>query len=163
MALFDFFRRRRERESAITGSEVSALAAPDDAARPEPVGEVIPGAEPQPIELNLGSGQTDVAQVIGMVGEALRSGQLQVAHAENRVLDLREASLREEILEAMRRSGIDLEAAAGGQVNAADHAGLQAQILAALESHGVDIDGPPGDDADSQRPPGEDKGGDDSR
>lgn len=145
MGLLDFFRRRRERESAIGGTEAAAFEMAEEPAQPESAGESAPASGPQPIELNLGSGQPDVAQVIGMVGEALRSGQLQVAHAENRVLDLRDAGLREEILEAMRRSGIDPEGAAGSQVNAADHAGLQAQILAALESHGVEADRPPGD------------------
>lgn len=146
MGLFDFFERRQQRESALPSREMEALdEAPGEpgeaAAGPAPEGGAHPeaGAEAPPINVNLGSGPVDVAQIVGMVGRALRTGDLQVSHSESRTIGLEGSGLRAEILEAMRERGIDPSASDGAGVNAADHEGLRERILKALEEHGVDL------------------------
>lgn len=139
MGVFGFLKRRRERESAIPPADLQAASTPPPAEPAEPVGQMIDGGDRQPISLNLGSGQPDVAAVVGMVGEALRSGQFQISQSESQVIDVRESGLREQIVEAMRQAGVDPDGNAGAEINAADYGDLQGQILQALSDHGVDL------------------------
>jgi septum formation topological specificity factor MinE len=48
--------------------------------------------------------------------------------------------LREEIVEIMKRHGIDPDSASvqGAQINAASMPGMQAEMLEALKRHGID-------------------------
>lgn len=152
-----FFERRRRRESAIPQAEQQASVAPPSE-EVKPVGQPFEGVG-QPLNLNFGSGQPDVAGILGMVSAAIQSGQFQVQQSESQTIDLRGTpagqELREQIENAMRQAGVDPKLAAeGAQVNPADYAGLQEQILKALEDHGVDASGqialPPDTDGDGQ-------------
>ena len=135
MGLFNFFSRRRERESAIGGG------APDSLTRQlegdgSPIGQPVQGAgQPQAFDL---TGAAGLGSILGMVQQAMQSGNVQITQGESQVIDLRGSGLREEILGAMRQHGIDPEAAEGTQVNAGDIPGLQEQIMQALENAGVD-------------------------
>jgi hypothetical protein len=159
MGIFSsFFERRRQRESANPKAEEAAAAMSTGAGEVPPVGQPIEGVG-QPMNLNFGSGQPDVAAIMGMVGAALQTGQFQIQQSDNQTVDLRGTpegqALREQIGNAMRQAGVDpAMAAEGAQVNAADYAGLQEQILKTLESHGVDASGqialPPDTDGDGQ-------------
>lgn len=118
---------------------------------------MLPGVESQPINLNLGSGQPDLGQVLGMITQAFKTGNVQVAQTEAQTIDLQGSGLREQILEAMRQRGIDPDASGGAEVNAADYAGLQADIMRALADHGLDLGAgarPPGDQTTDGSGPG---------
>jgi len=159
MGIFSgFFDRRRQRESAIPQADEPASAIDTGPGESKPVGQPIESVG-RPLNLNFGTGQPDVAGILGMVSAAMRSGQFQIQSSENQSIDLRGTTegqaLREQIESAMRQAGVDpVMAAEGAQVNAADYAGLQEQILKTLESHGVDASGqialPPDTDGDGQ-------------
>ena len=156
MSIFgSFFERRRRRESAVQpGDELTPEAPPTKEA--EPVGRSFEDVG-QPISVNMGAGPADIAGVLGMIGQAMRSGQVQVQHSENQVIDLRGSGLREEIVEAMRLSGVDPQAN-DGQIDAGQYGDLQRQILEALQRHGVDVarggEAMPVPDADGDGRPG---------
>ena len=159
MGIFSgFFDRRRQRESAIPQADEPASAMSTGSGDSAPVGQPVPGVG-QPLNLNFGTGQPDVAGILGMVSAAMQSGQFQIQQSENQTVDLRGTpegqALREQIEQAMLQAGVDPAMAAGGaQVNAADYAGLQEEILKTLESHGVEASGqislPPDTDGDGQ-------------
>jgi ferredoxin len=143
MGMFNLFRRRRERESAIPGDS------PDSVTRQlkgdgEPIGQPIGQALPQQANLSWGGG-TDLTSIMAMMQQAFQSGNFQATQGENQVIDMRGSDLREQIMEAMRQHGIDPEnATAQGQVNAADYQGMQQQIMDALRQHGIDVPGADG-------------------
>jgi len=147
-----FFDRRRRRESAVSQDEPESTPPPSDA---EPVGQPFADVG-QPINLNMGSGPVDIGGLLGMIGTAIQTGQFQVQQAENQVLDLRGSGLREEIMEAMRQSGVDSDAQV--EINAAQYGDLQQKILEALSNHGVDVQNgggtPPAPDSDGDGRPG---------
>ncbi len=128
-----FLQRRRRRESAIPAAEPSDP--PAASAEVEPVGQPFEDVG-QPINLTLGS-PTDITGLLGMIGTAMQTGQFQVQQSESQVIDLRGSGLREEIVEAMRQSGVDPEGQ--GQIDAGQYGDLQQRILDALQSHGVDV------------------------
>jgi len=153
-----FFERRRQRESAIPQADEPSPIPSAGAVELEPVGQPVKGVG-QPFNLNLGSGQPDVAGILGMVGQALSSGQFQIQQTDRQTIDLRGTpdgqALREQIESAMRQAGVDPDSTpAGANVNAADYGDLQQQILQTLQSHGVDVSGvnalPPDTDGDGQ-------------
>ncbi|MEJ7875322.1 MAG: hypothetical protein WKF62_01570 [Solirubrobacterales bacterium] len=159
MGIFSgFFDRRRQRESAIPHADEPAPATAPGTSEGTPVGQPIEGVG-QPLNLNFGTGQPDVAGILGMVSAAMQTGQFQIQQSDSQTVDLRGTpegqALREQIENAMRQAGVDpAMAAEGAQVNAADYAGLQEQILKTLKSHGVEASGqislPPDTDGDSQ-------------
>ncbi len=112
MGLFDFFKRRRDRESAI------------------------PGGTSEPLTRQLKGDGKPIGQP---VGQAFQSGNFQVTQGESQVIDLRGSGLRDEILGALQQHGIDPDAAPGAQINAGDVPGLQEQIMQALEDAGIDV------------------------
>lgn len=137
MGLFNFFSRRRQRESAIAGGTPEPLTRQlkGDGA---PIGQPVQGAgQPQAFDLSTVAG---LGSMFGMIQQAMQSGSIQVSHGENQVIDLQgNSGLRDEILGAMRQHGIDPDAAQGSQINAGDMPALQAQIMQALENAGVDV------------------------
>jgi len=161
MGIFSgFFDRRRQRESAISQADEPSSATGSEAGEGTPVGQPIQGVgQGQALNLNFGSGQPDVAGILGMVSAAIGSGQLQIQHSERQTVDLRGTpegqALRGQIESAMRQAGVDpAMAAEGAELNAVDYAGLQEQVLKALEGHGIDPSGrielPPDTDGDGQ-------------
>jgi hypothetical protein len=138
MGLFNFFSRRRERESAIPGGSPESLTRQlkGDGA---PIGRPVQGAgQPQALDLSTVAG---LGSLFGMIQQASQAGSIQIHQGENQVVDMRGTTgLRDEILEAMRQHGIDPETgAAQGQVSAGDYEGMQQQIMQALQNHGVDV------------------------
>ena len=140
--MFDFFRRRRERESALPG------AAPDSITRRlkgdgepigQPVGQAFPQAGAQGLDVSAFFNTNDLGGMLGAIGAAIQQGNFQVSQGESQTIDLRGTGVREEILEAMRSHGIDPDAADGAQIDASSMPGLQQQILQALSNHGVDL------------------------
>ena len=157
MGLFDYFKRRRESESAIPPAQPSPPS-PSPAREPigEPIGQVHPQAGAQAFDLqSLISGSGDLAG-LGSVLQGLSGANpdIQVTRTEQ-TIDMTGTGLREQIMEAMRQAGIDPDSAQGSQIDASAVPGLQAQILQALEAHGVDLDQLGGAQADISIEPGE--------
>jgi hypothetical protein len=112
---FDYFRRRRERESATAGLEL----APDEptAAAPPAVGAGSGDAAPSEEAVEaLESAGIDLAQ-LGQIGqmilEAAREGNIQVHIGEPQALDLSDVELPAEVVELAERDGIDLSSLLG--------------------------------------------------
>jgi Short C-terminal domain len=127
MGLFDFLRKRRERESAIPGG--GSAGDVGDAGRPQSAG----------VDLT----QIDTSSLGGfakLFEAALKSGgaNVSVTQAPAQVMDLQGQGeeLRNAILETLRRNGIDAEK--GQEVQVTDP-GLQQEIFRTLAEHGVDI------------------------
>jgi hypothetical protein len=135
MGVFDFFRRRRERESAIpgAGSESLTRQLKGDG---KPIGQPI---QQTPQGFDTLNTPTDLTSMLALFQQAFQSGNFQVTQGENQVIDLRGSGLREEIIGALQQHGIDPDAAPGAQLNAGDVPGLQEQIMQALENAGVDV------------------------
>jgi hypothetical protein len=141
VGIFDLFRRRRQRESAIpeSGSELSPAAPADQPV----VGQQFSGQPAGGVDV---SGGFDISSLGGLAGlaEAMKQAAAQGNVTQSaQTLDLRGTGLREEIVEIMKRHGIDPEsgAAQGSQVNAASLPGMQAEMLEALKRHGIDASG----------------------
>lgn len=114
MGIFDFLKRRREREAAIPDKDSAGFE--------------------QAVAATELPGSTGAAGV--------ESGQWQQVNVgDQQTVDLRGSGAREEMLEALRRHGIDPEAE-GQQIDAGSVPGLQKEILEILEKRGVDLDGP---------------------
>jgi hypothetical protein len=125
MGLFDFFRRRRERESVQ-----SAIGQIQNQGGSVSFGEGA-GTGGATVETQNLSG--DWKDLLG----AFAGGDVSVTQAQQSI-DLRNVSgLREGVLDALRQHGIDPENP--GQVNAADVPGLQEALMQAFQSHGIDF------------------------
>jgi protein-tyrosine-phosphatase len=91
------------------------------------------------------AGGIDVSSLEGLAGlaetlkQAAQQGNVDVTQS-SQTLDLRGTGLREEIVEIMKRHGIDPDSASvqGAQINAASMPGMQAEMLEALKRHGID-------------------------
>jgi hypothetical protein len=138
MGLFDFFKRRRERESAIPGGTPESLTR-QLKGDGEPIGQPVRQAFPQSGQTFNLTGATDLTSMLAMMQQAFQSGNFQVTQGENQVIDLRGTGLRDEIIGALQQHGIDPDATPGAQINAGDVPGLQEQIMQALENAGVDV------------------------
>jgi len=137
MGLFEYFRRRRDRESAIPGDAPASLTRQlkgDGQPIGQPVGQAFPQAGQQGVDL---TGPMDLGAVLGLVQQAWQSGNVEVTQGENQVIDLRGSGLREQIIGALEQHGIDPNAQ-GQQIDAGNVPGLQEQIMRALEDAGVD-------------------------
>jgi hypothetical protein len=140
--MFDFFRRRRERESAIPGASAESITSElegDGGTVGQPVGQAFPDAGAQSVDVSAFFHANDLGGMLGAIGAAIQQGNFQVIQGESQTIDLQGTGAREEILEAMRSHGIDPDAAAGTQINASSIPELQQQILQALSNHGVDL------------------------
>lgn len=112
MGLLNCFRNRRERESAT--SPTSEVAAPGASSRPEEWSLATdPGDRPpagEPVAFANGSpGADDVAQLLSMVGQAIGSGSVQIYQGETQIVDGKGVIPSDQILEAIRQMGADLE------------------------------------------------------
>jgi hypothetical protein len=152
MGMFGFFKRRRQRESAVPGGTSESLTRQlkgDGTPIGQPIGQQFPQAgQPGP---SLGGGM-DMAAVMAMMQQAFASGNYEITQGENQVIDLRGTGLREQILGALEQHGIDPNASAGGEIDASQVPGLQEQIMQALEEAGVDV-GQLGEGADGGTQP----------
>lgn len=137
MGLFDYFRRRRERESAVPSLEITP-----------------PSTQVQPL-----SGETDASQAVQaagvdlaqlgqigqMIAEAARSGNIQIQQGDSvqldgpQTIDLQGSGLRDEILGILDQHGIDPDPAAPQQIDASQMPEMQQQIMDAIARQGVDL------------------------
>ena len=139
MGLFDLFKRRRERESAILGASPETLTRQlkgEGEPIGQPIGQAFPQAGQQGVDL---TAATDLAGIMAMMQQAFETGNIQVTQGESQVIDLRGSGLREQIMGALEQHGIDPQAAQGSEIDAADVPGLQEQIMRALQDAGVDV------------------------
>jgi septum formation topological specificity factor MinE len=153
VGLFDFFKRRREREGAIPSpsTQVNPLSTQGD----EPV---VGQQSSSPPSAGVGGG-FEVSTLGGLAGladamkQAAAQGNTQVTQS-SQTLDLRGTGLREEIVEIMKRHGIDPDSGAvqGTQLNAASMPAMQVEMLEALKRHGIDTGGA-SIQIDSSQPP----------
>jgi protein-tyrosine-phosphatase len=157
VGLFDFFKRRRQRESAVPSpsTQVSPLSSQGE----EPVvGQQFsaPPAAGTPGGFDVSS-LSGLANLADAMKQAAAQGDPQVTQS-SQTLDLRGTGLREEIVEIMKRHGIDPDSGAmqGAQVNAASMPAMQAEMLEALKRHGIDTGGA-SIQIDSSQPPQSDE------
>ena len=134
MGLFDFFRRRRQRESALgqAEDEQGTFTTPEGQ---QIVGRQVSGSP------GVTGGQVDLSQLGSMIQSAIDQGDVTIEQGPSQTIDMRDTGLREEIFEIMRRHGLDPEGGASMNVNASDYGDMQRQIMEALSKHGVNIDG----------------------
>jgi hypothetical protein len=170
--MFDFFRRRHERESAVHvdsgGSEQLGSFARSEG---QPVvGEQVSG-QPGATELPGVGGLTDGLEALGAFGpmiqkalaesnvtiaKALADGGVTIEQGPTQTIDMRGTGLREEILQIMQQHGVDAEAGTAGQSgDPKAYVDMQQQILAALAKHGIDP-GASGSSVDFQVKPADD-------
>ena len=140
MGLFDFFKSRREKESAIPGAG-EAEPAPGSFANPEGqavVGSQVPGAPGFEVQgMSAADGLAMLSQLGPMIQQAMKTGNVQVSQLPPQVIDMRGTGLREEILGIMGQHGISTDGSSGETVNAANYGDMQKQIAEALEKHGI--------------------------
>jgi hypothetical protein len=141
VGLFDFFKRRRERESAI-----QPPAPADTGGAQAVVGQQVGGGG----EFDVGSlnvqgvagmaeGLEALAQLGPMIQKAIAEGNVTIEQGPSQTIDMRGTGLREEIVGIMKQHGIDPETASPGEnIDAAAYGDMQQQILAALAKHGID-------------------------
>ena len=146
MGLFDFLRRRRDRESAThglsTGLDPSEQIQPGGemgSSQPVSAFDTNPPAQP-------GQAQdvdwAKLAQIGPMIQQAIQSGNVQISQGEPQSIDLRgSGELRDQIMDIMRQHGIDPEAGAAQSFDASQMPAMQQQILDALSQSGVDLGG----------------------
>jgi hypothetical protein len=126
MGLFDFFSRRRQRESAIPEAEIQSQDQPV-------VGQQVEGAQQLP-------GGIDLSQLRPMIQSAIAQGNVTVEQGPAQTIDMRGSGLREEIVGIMKSHGIDAEAGdAQASIDAGDYGDMQKQILEALSKRGLNL------------------------
>src|SRR5262245_6299223 len=112
MGIFNFFSRRRDRESAIEQAEQDASrtvgSSADTEAHPV-VGQQVEGAQQLPDGL-------DLSQLGSMIQSAVEQGNVTIEQGPTQTIDLRGTGLREEILGIMQNHGIDPDRSA--EINA---------------------------------------------
>ena len=142
MGIFNFFRNRRARETALQSPEQQAAiqqALAQAQVQAAQAGHL--GGQPGP------AGQVPAAQGEGMgalAGLGVLLSQLSAAQqagvsveSSNQVIDMRGSGLREEILGVIAAHGIDPNQS--GEVDASSADGLQQDILAVLARSGIDV------------------------
>jgi len=141
VGLFDYFRRRRERESATPDASESVTEAlkGDGSTVGEPIGQQFPQAGAQGVDISAFFDTNDLGGMISAIGSAIQQGNYEVTQGESQVIDLRGTGMRDEILQAMRDHGVDPEATDASQIDASQMPDLQRQILQALSNHGIDV------------------------
>jgi hypothetical protein len=146
VGLSDFFRRRRERESALppaAGADQPAESLGSFASaegRPV-VGQQLGGAQFDPTAFGgdpgLADGLAALSQLGPMIQKAIAEGNVQIEHGGSQTIDMRGTGLREEILGIMQAHGIDAESGSAS-VDASSYGDMQQQLLDALAKHGID-------------------------
>ena len=145
MGLFDFFKRRREQESALhlpdSGSESLGSFTKDEGVVGKQVGG---GGEFSTSSVNIqgvagmAEGLEALSQIGPMIQKAMAEGNVTIEQGPSQTIDMRGSGLREEIMGIMKEHGIDAEAGTADNVQASDYGDMQQQILAALAKHGID-------------------------
>lgn len=116
MARFDPFKRRRERESAIPAEVRDSLVFEPDAGlaaereRPTEPERPAPGPQPAGPEAAVGLGE-----LASLVHQAFKTGEIQVAQGDARVIDLSGPGVGDEIREALRHYGIEPDEGEAGR------------------------------------------------
>jgi len=117
VGLFDYFRRRRERESAVGSLEITAepsarverLSSAFDA-RPEEAADVDPADA---------VGLAELGQIGKLIASAAREGNIQVHVGEPQAIDMSGTDLSEEIRDFLSRHyGVEREGAGPEDVDA---------------------------------------------
>jgi len=137
VGLFDYVKRRRERESAVSPADLAAYTDPVQPSREEPADVVGRPFRASGVQVNVG-GNLDLGSLMGMVFEAMRTGSVQVSQAKRQTIDMSGTGLRDQILEALRAAGYDPEAGPQ-QIDATADPALQERVLGALTEHGIDL------------------------
>jgi hypothetical protein len=146
VGLSDFFRRRRERESALPVSAhaeqptepLGSFASPEG----QPVvGRQVGGGQFDPAAFGgdpgLADGLAALSQLGPMIQKAIAEGNVQIEHGGSQTIDMRGTGLREEILGIMQAHGIDAESGSAS-IDASSYGDMQQQLLDALAEHGID-------------------------
>jgi hypothetical protein len=129
MGLFDFFRSRRERESALPDGVQASIG------------------NPAQVETSGGGGQADLSALgdldqLGGLGDLIKQatsqGNVEVTQEPTQVMNLQGQGdeLRNAILETLHQHGVDAQK--GEAVNITDPS-LQQAIFQTLSQHGVDM------------------------
>jgi hypothetical protein len=143
MGMFDIFKGRRAKESAIpvsteVESQTQQLGSFASAEGQEVVGKQVPGAPGFDVQgMSAADGLAMLSQLGPMIQQAMKTGNVQVSQMPPQVIDMRGTGLREEILGIMGQHGISTDGSSGETVNTADYGAMQKQIAEALEKHGV--------------------------
>lgn len=144
--MFNFFRKRRERESALAASPEAPSEALGSFARSEGqpvVGQQLGGTQVGGVGLGGGADLTDALAVLSQLGpmvqQAIAQGNVTVEQGEAQTIDMRDTGLREDILGIMEQHGIDAEAGTSNQaIDARAYGDMQQQLLETLAKHGID-------------------------
>lgn len=141
MGLFDFGKRRRERERAMQPPDPEAFRSLKGDG--QPIGQQVEHRGAGDIDLTGLAGLGNLGAIVGAIGEAARTGNFQVVQQQAQQAQAGGTELRERIFSVMRRHGIDPET---GQVDGevSDAAGLNQEIMEALESAGLGFGQPGG-------------------
>jgi hypothetical protein len=143
MGLFDFAKRRRERESATSGLSAGLdpsqrIQSGGDAGQPPPASAF--GVDPS---AQLGQAQgvdwAKLAQIGPMIQQAIQSGNVQISQGEPQSIDLRGSDVGDQLKEIMRQHGIDPEAGTAPGFDASQMPAMQQQIMDALSQAGVNL------------------------
>jgi hypothetical protein len=146
VGLFDIFRRRAERESALPPSaSVPPVGGEIGEAQPI-VGQQVSGLGDSGLDLQRGLGNIGgLGGLFSLIQQAAEHGNLQVS-SNVEVLNLdpeganpQGAALHDEISEIMRRHGIDPASGAVESVDASTMTEVRREVLEALSRRGVDV------------------------
>ena len=148
MGLFDFFKRRRDRERAVPSAESGSQSLGSFADGDGPVvGQQVGGAgEFSSASVNIegvagmAQGLEALAQLGPMIQKAVAEGNVTIEQGPSQTIYMRGSGLREEILGIMRQHGIDPEGQSQ-DLDVADYGTMQQQILEVLAKHGIDPSG----------------------
>jgi hypothetical protein len=131
MGLFDFFRQRRDRESALAAA-VEIQSQGGSVAVGDTTGAV-PAAPPLAPPGSVAGETGDWQEML----KGMASGQVSISQAQQSI-DLRDVEgLRADVMAAMKAHGVDPEHP--GAVDASQVAGLQEAVTKAMEAHGIDL------------------------
>jgi hypothetical protein len=156
MGMFDFFSRRRRRESAVQmpAGDATALGSFAASEGQPVVGGQIGGGEFGGGELGELQGVPGGAEALAaltqlgpMIQQAIATGNVQVQVGEPQAIDMRNTGLGDEIREIMSRHGVDSESGSATQnIDAGGYGAMQQEILAALAKQGIGTEAPSGAD-----------------
>jgi hypothetical protein len=145
VGLFDFFKRRRERESAV---QLPSSAATGPATQSVIGQQVASGAGFDPSSFDMQApGMLESLQALTELGPALQKamaeGNVTVTQGPSQSIDMRGTELGAEIREIIKQHGTDPDGQgqSGQSIDAAGFGDMQQQILAALAKHGIDPTG----------------------
>ncbi len=135
MGLGDFLKRRRERESPDPAVESVAQKLQGDG---EPIGQMLPQAATSQVNL----GGADLGTIFSMVGQAMKTGSIQMTQGDAQVIDMSGTDLGDQIRSVMGQYGIDVDdqdPTKQPNLTIQDGLAMQKQMLEALGNAGVDV------------------------